>query len=60
MGAKRIKQRELARLTGLSVVTVGQIYNDKWKQIGRDTLSKLCLALNCSVSDLLEYSPDPE
>ena len=58
MGTKRINQRELARMTGLSPVTVNIIYNDKWKQMSRETISKICKALDCTVSDLLEYTPE--
>lgn len=58
LGSKRINQRELSRLAGLNPVTVNQIYNDKWKQISRDAIEKICRALNCQVSDLLEYTPE--
>ena len=52
----RIKQSELAQLTGLNTATINSIYNDKWKQISRDAIDKICRALNCTVSDLLEYT----
>ena len=58
LGTKRISQREIARRTGLNSVTINNIYNDKWKQISRDAIDKLCKALDCQVSDLLQYLPD--
>jgi putative transcriptional regulator len=58
LGTKRISQREIARRTGLNSVTVNSIYNDRWKQISREAIDKLCKELDCKVSDLLEYVPE--
>ncbi len=56
LGERRIKQLELAKLTGLQYNTVNAIYHDKWKQIGRKTLEKICRVLDVAIGDLLELS----
>lgn len=54
LGERRITQSELARRTGLQKNTISSIYNEKWKQIGRDTIEKICTALDIDISDLFE------
>ncbi len=58
MGEKRINMRELHRNTGLSTNTIFRLYHNKTSNINFITLAKLCKALDCSVSDILEYVPD--
>lgn len=55
MGKKRISIAELARLAGLKYSTVDNLYHDKTKSIGFETLDKLCYALECTPNDLLTY-----
>jgi putative transcriptional regulator len=55
LGERRISQRELARMSGLSNFTVNKFYNERWQGIDQDTLVKLCKALNVQVGELLEY-----
>lgn len=57
MGDRRINQAELSRLTGVSRVSLNKIYNDN-VSISIDTINKICQALNCKVSDIIEYIPD--
>ena len=48
-------QKDLAAMAELSEQTLSSLN----KGDGRlDTIGKLCLALNCQPSDLLEYIPD--
>jgi putative transcriptional regulator len=54
LGERRITQSELARRTGLQNNTVGAVYHDDWKQIGRDTIDKICTALDIDISELFE------
>ncbi len=53
LGCRRISQRQLAKDSGLSVFTVNKLYNERWIAIERETIVKLCLALNIEVGDLL-------
>lgn len=55
MGDKRIKQKALAEMTGLSPNTVFNLYHEKTRSIDFETLDKLCIALKCSPGDLLEF-----
>jgi putative transcriptional regulator len=55
LGAGRITQRELVRRSGLSSYTVGKFYNEKWQGIDKNTMIKLCKALNVQVGELFVY-----
>ena len=58
LGERRITQSELARRTGLQNNTVSAVYHDDWKQIGRDTIDKICAALDIDISDIFEIVRD--
>lgn len=60
LGAKRMKQSALAKLTGISNNTIGLLYHDKVTKVNYDILNKICEALDCQVSDILVYVPDEE
>lgn len=60
LGARRIKQREIAELTGISKTTINSLYNDKVTKVSYDILNKICAVLDCQVSDILIYVPDEE
>ena len=48
LGEKRIKQKTLAEMTGLSPNTVFNLYHEKTRSIDFETLDKICIALDCS------------
>jgi len=58
MGRKRIKMSEVAKISGLSKITIFNLYHDKSKSIGFETLNKLCWALECVIQDIFEYISD--
>lgn len=58
MGKKRIKMSELQDLTGLGVNTVRKIYYNTGTNVSYSTLNKICMALDCEISDILQYVPD--
>lgn len=58
LGEKRIKQKTLAEMTGLSPNTVFNLYHEKTRSIDFETLDKICIALDCSPGDLLEFEPN--
>lgn len=56
MGEKKIRSiNQLSNDTGISRLTLTNIYNDSGKAIEYETMDKLCRFFNCAVGDLLEY-----
>lgn len=55
LGERRISQRELAKMTGLSTATVNKLYNETWTRIDKATIIKLCKTLGVQVGELFEY-----
>lgn len=58
MGEKRITQAELIRRTGIRAETVGDLYHELAERISFENLDLICEALNCKVTDLIEYIPN--
>lgn len=63
MGERRLKIADLERMTknqgdGLHRNGITKLYHEKTDGIKFETLDVLCKALNCTVSDLIEYIPD--
>lgn len=54
LGEKRMKISELAKETGLHRNGLTRLYNEETDGIKFDTLEKVCKALNCDISDLIE------
>lgn len=50
----------LSKQTGIDNNTLGKIYDNKAKQIKLETLDKICKALNCKLTDILEITKDEE
>ncbi len=55
LDAKQLKMSELERMTGLSESTIRRVYYNLTSTISFNTLNKLCWALECNVTDILEY-----
>lgn len=56
MGENKIRSiNQLSNDTGISRLTLTNIYNDSGKAIEYETIDKLCRFFNCAVGDLLEY-----
>lgn len=56
MGENKIRSiNQLSNDTGISRLTLTNIYNDSGKAIEYETMDKLCRFFNCAVGDLLEY-----
>lgn len=45
----------LSKETGIDNNTLGKIYNNEAKQIKKETIDKICKALDCKVEELIEY-----
>lgn len=58
LGEQRITQAELARKTGIRPATINEMYHELIERVNLDHLNKICKALNCSISGLLEYKED--
>lgn len=58
LGEKRISQATLARMTGIRPTTISDLYNEMAARVGLEQLDKICEALNCPLSDILEYVPN--
>lgn len=54
LGEQRMTQSELAKLTGIRPSTISEIYNEVCSRIRIDHIEKICIALHCNVSDLIE------
>ncbi len=50
-----MSQRELSRISGISATTIGRLYNEKWSQVDKSTMIKLCETLNVGIGDLFVY-----
>ena len=58
MGARRMTQSQLAALTGIHRDTIRRLYYDEWASVRRETLDRLCTALQVPVGELLQWRPD--
>lgn len=60
LGEKRWTQAQLARKTGIRPSTICELYNEFVDRISLEQLDRICEALECDLSDLLEYIPNEE
>lgn len=54
LGELRMTRKELAKKANLTTNTVGAVYHDNWKHISRETIKKICTALEIDISELFE------
>ncbi|HCE78560.1 MAG TPA: XRE family transcriptional regulator [Lachnospiraceae bacterium] len=60
MGDRRITQAELCRKTGIGKHTINDLYQDFTDRVSLSQLDTICDALECTLDDLLEYTPNPK
>ncbi|XMB67020.1 helix-turn-helix transcriptional regulator [Mycoplasmatota bacterium zrk1] len=53
-----ITSKELARLIGITEANLSILRSGKAKAIRFETLNAICLALDCSIADVLEFVND--
>ena len=53
-----MKKKELGALAGVSSATLAKM--NKGGTVSTDVLLKICVALNCDVSDIMEITPKCE
>lgn len=58
LAKKRMNQKDLAELTGIRAASISSLYNETAKEISFKNLALICEALECDLSELLEYSPE--
>ncbi len=59
LGELRITQSELSKATGIRANTIGELYHCASERTSFEHLDKICEALCCDLSEILEYSPNP-
>lgn len=55
---KNLKKSELHELTGLSQSTIAKLA--KGENVNTDVLEKICNALNCEISDIVERKKEDD
>jgi putative transcriptional regulator len=58
LARRKLRARDVAEQIGLSETQLSLLRTGKVRGMRFDTLSKLCLVLECAPGDLLEYDRD--
>lgn len=58
LAKRKMKSKELAEIIGITTANISILKSGKAKAIRFSTLEKLCKALSCQPSDILEYIED--
>lgn len=58
LGEKRWTQKDLAEATGIRPSTINEWYHEFVSRLNVEHIDKICEALDCDVTDLLEYIPN--
>ncbi len=58
LNALNISRYELAKQTGIRYQIIDNYYKNKVIRYDSFVLDKICSALNCGISDVIEYIPD--
>lgn len=60
LGEKRATQAELAKMTGIRANTVNDLYHNIAERVTLEHLDLICEYLECSLTDLVEWTPNKE
>lgn len=60
LGKKKMKQSDLAELTGIRPATISAMYHETIKRIETEQITALCKAFGCQPGDLFTYEEDEE
>lgn len=61
LGEKRLTQADLARMTGIRLATINELYHEIADRVSLEHLDLICEALDCDLSDLIvRVGPDEE
>lgn len=58
MGELRVTQSELAEATGIRPNTINDLYHNVAERVGLEQLDKICEALQCDLTEIIEYTPN--
>ena len=58
LGEMRITQSELSRATGIRPNTINDLYHDLAERVSLEHLDKICEALDCDISEIVEFTPN--
>ncbi len=58
MAKRKMSLNELSEKVGITLANLSILKNNKAKAIRFSTLEAICRALDCSVSDIIEFVPD--
>ena len=58
LSEKKISRYQLAKLTEIKYQTIDNYYKNRVIRYDSYILSKICKALQCNISDILEYIDD--
>ena len=58
LGEVRWTQSKLAKVTGIRPNTIGELYHNLEERVNLDHLDRICEALDCDLSELIERVPD--
>ena len=58
LAAHNITRYELAKRTGIKFQTIDHYYKNKVVRYDSYILNHICTALNCEISDIMEYKKD--
>ena len=60
LGERRWPQADLSRMTGIRPNVISELYNEVATCISFEHLDLICEALDCPLSDLMEWTPNKE
>ena len=60
MGKHKLTKKALADITGIRPNTISALWHGTIKRLEIEQIDKLCSALNCQPSDIMEYIPAHE
>ena len=60
LGERKMKQSDLSRKTGIRPNTINGLYHGYAKRIAFTQLEQICIALDCSLCDLIVIEPDEQ
>ena len=55
---KEVTAVAVHKATGISQSIISEIIHNKRVNVGLDIINKLCIFLNCDITDLLEFIPE--
>lgn len=58
LGELRVTQSELASVTGVRSNTINDLYHNVAERVTLEHLDKICEALDCDLSEIVEFTPN--